>query len=231
MANAERERVTFITPVVRVVYPYLTKPDTGRKDSSEKYGVTLLIPKNDVWNKEFKELRQKIIKVARTYFNKPDLTLDDFTHPFHDGDEDDKEMYKGHYRMSARSQFKPGIATPEGRPMSDEDGALIKGGDYGRAVLSIYGYTVKGKKGVTCGLEVFQFSHKGDPIGGGSREAQIKLLGKLDIPLGDPDLDDEEDYEEDLDEEVVPKAAKKASKVVSKGKTRIEIDEGDEIVV
>lgn len=181
------------TPIGVLNYLYLTKPDTGREYSDNKYKFDLLFNK-DRWQEEGKPLRQIVIMEAREFFGNPNIkSIKEFKNPFKDGDEKDMEKeaskpYANHIYITVKSKFKPKVLGPDKKALSDEQIESLKSGDYGRAVVAVIGYKQKGG-GITLALNVLQFARAGKAIGGGASAASIELLDELEIELDDVDLD------------------------------------------
>lgn len=197
-AKKKSERVHVMTPVGRLVYPYLHKPDEGRQYSDGKFKTDIIFPK-ETWKEEGIHLVKAIVQVGREYFGNPKLQLKDFKNPIKDGDEKSLEHYKGHYVITPKSQFKPEIVGPDKQKFTDDRIERIKGGDYARLVVSVFPYEQQGG-GVTLGLDVVQFAKEGEALGGG-RTAQIEMLDEISADLAD--LDDEDDMEVEEEKEEV----------------------------
>lgn len=235
----EKEYLTVYTPLGRLSYPYLVKPDTGRKESSNKYSAEIYVPKA-VWMKEGKPVVDAILKVAREYFKDPKLALADFKSPLTDMDKerDVKDYQKGTIRIRAKASSlftpsdptdrKPIVIGPQKNPDSnkfdpwtDEQVTKIKGGDYVRLICSPYGYSQQGG-GVAFGLNFVQFGKEGPALGEGKMKS-IEALGEIEVEVDSPDemVDTEEDDDVDVIEPVKP--AKKGGR-----KKVVEVEAEDE---
>lgn len=187
--------IKLVTGLGKFAYPHLVVPNSSGEFPSDKFEIKHLMPKAS-WKEAGANLREAIMAVARDKYG-PDIakTLKDFPNPLSDGDTKDQDYYKGMVIITPKSSSKPRVLGPKKNILTDDEVKAIKGGDYGRLVVSIYGYT-KGKGGIGIGLEAVQFSHVGEAIGGGNAAA-INLLDDLEVELDTPAVDDSPD-EEDL---------------------------------
>lgn len=203
-----KKRILVRTPVGQISFPNLVKPDVGREYSDNKYKMDLLFDKA-TWKEEGKDLRVAVIKTAQEFFGNPKITkLSDFKHPFKDGDDKDPEKasskaYAGKMYVTLKTEYKPSIMKADGKTeMTEKEVEAIKGGDWARAVVSIYGYSQSGG-GITLGLQLVQFWKEGESFGGGSKAASVALLSELQVDLDDVDMgeDEEEDEVEAADDD------------------------------
>ena len=199
----KKKRYKVVTPIGRLSYPYLATPDQGREYSDDKYKTDILFPK-DTFKEEGAKLRKACILCARDFFDNQTMTLKSFKHPIKDGDEKDmtkesNKHYANCYYITAKTDRKPMVLDARRKEMSAEDIAQLKGGDYARVVLSIFGYPHKGG-GVSAGLQVVQFAKEGEAFGGDGRQADLALLDDLEVELDSvDDLVDEAESLDDLD--------------------------------
>lgn len=185
MAKSKSLTLTLPTPIGQISYPYFDKPDSGRENSSNKYSGDLLIPK-DVFIKDGMALKQGVLDVGRSFFNDQTLTLKDFKHPFKDTDTINKisdPAQKGCILIRARSTRKPLVVGPDKKELDLERIKSLKGGDWGRYVVWIYGYSQQGG-GVTFGLNLVQFAREGAAFGGGSTQ-NLEFIEELEVTLDD----------------------------------------------
>lgn len=217
MAKAKKEYVNITTPIGICSFPYLAKPDTGRKESSNKYSIEIYIPK-PVWAKEGKPVVDAIMKVAREYFNNPKLKkLSEFKNPITDMDsvKDAQDWQKGTIRLRAKATSlatpgakkdqKPTVIGPRKNPetdkydmLSDEEIAKIKGGDLVRLVnAGVYGYEQQGG-GIALGLNFVQFAKEGKAIGQGKMK-QLENLGEIEVEVDEPEEMVDTEEEDDVD--------------------------------
>lgn len=188
MSKKETLKLKVVTPAGRLSFPYLTKPDTGRTYSDNKYKTDLLIPKA-VWEKEGQKLIDAVLTVGRDFFGNPKLGLKDFKHPFKDTDKLEKidEKQKGYVLIRAKTDNPPSIIGPNKNSsgafadLSPEEVQKIKGGDWGRLQVTVYPYSQQGG-GVTFALNVVQF-WKPDEAFGGGKAANIAMMDEMEVPL------------------------------------------------
>ncbi len=199
-AKIKKESLRCVTPVGKLVFPYLAEPDSGRQYSDDKFKTDILFPK-ETWQEAGKELRQTVLKAAQAFYGKP-MKFAEFAHPFKDGDTKPQDYYKGNYYITAKSQFLTTVVGADKKEFSLDRIKRIKGGDFARLVVSVYPYT-QGEGGITCGLEVVQFSHEGDALSGG-RSVSLNMLDDLEVELedlGDVTAEEvDENYVDDMDD-------------------------------
>lgn len=196
------------TPVVRVSYSYITKPDTGKEFSDEKFKFAALLPKDRA--EELKPLKLEILKVAKEAFGK-DTKLKDIETPFNDGDEMEKEEYEGMVVFNIKSKRKPGVIVGKTKrkynDLNEEEQAelaLDNAGYYVIAMCKPSSYkrtiTVEDAKGKTknkqvCGvnlnLQSLWYVKDGERFGGG---------GDASSDFAEVDLDGDEFDDEGVEE-------------------------------
>jgi hypothetical protein len=194
-----KQRVEIATPIGRINWPFLLKPDVGRQYSDDKYKADIFWLASD-FKESGADLKAAVLKVGREFFKDNSLKLSDFKNPFKKGD--DKENpgpLEGCIYVTAKSNNKPKVLGPKKDEWNDEQIASIKSGDYVRFILSVFPYSQSGG-GVSVGLNVVQFAYAGESIGGGTA-ASIALLDSINVELDDvtaEDAGDLGDDEEDL---------------------------------
>lgn len=95
---AEKKKLpTIVSPVGIAAFAWLSKPDTGKKYSDDKYKVTLVLPKGDGAVEEFVAMINDAHDKARGK-KKTDS-------PVKDGDDKDKEEFKGKWLLTFKSKF------------------------------------------------------------------------------------------------------------------------------
>ena len=173
----------------RLSYVSVFEPKMMKDGQTEKYSVTLLIPKadkrtlakiqaaTDAAIANFKEKNPG----KRLPVNMP-TTLHDGDGPKDNGDDYGDEC-KGNMVMTVTSKRKPVIVYSDKTPMTEP--SEMYSGCYGRAVINFYVYNTAGKIGVTAGLNGIMKLEDGEPLAGGS--------------VTDADWDDDyDDLEDDL---------------------------------
>ncbi|RGK73450.1 DUF2815 family protein [Streptococcus anginosus] len=138
---------------------------------SEKYSVSLLIPKDDkdtitaIEKAIDAAIEEGIGKFGGKKPNKAAIKL-----PLRDGDiERDDEAYKGHYFINANSMTAPQIVDKAVKPILDR--SEVYSGCYARVSISFYAFNSNGNKGIACGLGNIQKIRDGEPLGGRSNAA------------------------------------------------------------
>lgn len=159
------------TGKVRFSYVSAFEPKLMPDGQSEKYSVTLLIPKTD------KQTLAKIdaaIEAAKANFKqkKPGKKLPaNMPTTLHDGDgiKDNGDEYgpecKGNMVITVSSKNKPVIVYADKTPMTEQ--TELYSGCYGRAVINFYVYDTAGKIGVSAGLNGLMKLEDGEPLAGG----------------------------------------------------------------
>jgi hypothetical protein len=175
MADQKADKPEFIndivTPIGRLSFPHLAKPDEGRQYSDSKFKGTLLLPKKGV---DLGPLKTAALKCAQKKW--PKITkLDEFVHPFRDGDLKDAEGYKGCIYIVAKTKRRPKLI---GKMKEELDGDHFYGGCKARFIVSAMTYMLAGKPGVTFLLDVVQFAGDGEKLGGGG-SANVDALEEI----------------------------------------------------
>ena len=176
--------VDLATGEVRLSFPNLVTP--RERNGRLKYGVTALIPKSD--EATVAAIRKACTEVYEAACQKdgvfggrrPQVPSDAL---LHDGDglkrngtEYGPEC-KGHWvlYLSAPAQTTDGRAIPRpgivvadnpSHPLTDDEAAFIKAGDYGRVAMEIYAYSANGADGITASLLYTMWTRAGEPLGG-----------------------------------------------------------------
>ncbi|MAT51062.1 MAG: hypothetical protein CMK32_07755 [Porticoccaceae bacterium] len=170
---------------VRVSFPSLFEPNRMNDSDPGKYQATAMIPKTDEFKPVIKEINDEIKRLASEKWSgkvPKNLKL-----ALKDGDADDneREEYKGHYVLTARSNQKPGVVDQRCDVISDS--AAIMAGDYINMSFVMFAYDNSGNKGVSAGLNNVQFVKKGEPLGNRSRaEDEFEVV---EVGGDDDDLD------------------------------------------
>lgn len=185
------------TPGKLVRFSYLNahtpRQDPFSKEPKLNFYCTFLIPKTNVEDvKAVKEAIAECLKAEFTDKKKP--IPPGHWNPLRDGDKDTKENgeplgdeAKGHYVLNSKTsdEYPPSVvSTTKGA-----DGKLlrigkadIKSGDWGRAEITLYGYTFKAG-GVGAGLNKVQLVREGESLGGSGASAET-VFGAFDDESG-----------------------------------------------
>lgn len=159
------------TGKVRFSYVAAFEPKLMPDGQTEKYSVTLLIPKQD------KRTLDKIaaaIEAAKEVYKqkKPGKKLPaNMPLTLHDGDglKDNGDEYgpecKGCMVIAVSSKNRPVVVYADKTPMTEP--MELYSGCYGRAVINFFVYDTAGKIGVTAGLNGLMKLEDGEPLAGG----------------------------------------------------------------
>ena len=175
-----------VTGLVRFCYCHVFEPNAMDDNSTPKYNVSILIPKDD--EKTLSAIKKAIenaktigkSKIADKNGNIPkNLKL-----PLRDGDEEraDDPAYEGMYFINASTTRKPTIVDKDLNPIMSQD--EFYSGCYGRASINFFAFNVN-SKGIAAGLNNLQKLKDGEPLVGGS-SAQEDFGG--DNTFNDDDL-------------------------------------------
>lgn len=179
----------------RFSFPYLSAPCTTGQYPDDKYKTDLIITKATFKDKN-SELQQTVLEVGRDAFGSSfKLTSKSPLSPFKDTDKDEKitnEAMKGCIVIRAKNKKPPYIigpakvngAFPE---LSEKQVSDIKGGDWGKLLVSVFSYEQQGG-GVSFGLDTVQFWKQGEAFGQG-RSRMLESAEELETDLEDADED------------------------------------------
>ena len=159
------------TGKVRFSYVNAFAPKLMPDGQTEKYSVTLLIPKQDTKTLQKIEAAIEAAKAAFTQKNPGKKLPKKLPCTLHDGDkpkesgEDYGPECKGHMVISVNSKNKPVVVYADKTPMTEP--TELYSGCYGRAVINFFVYNTAGKIGVTAGLNGLMKLEDGEPLAGG----------------------------------------------------------------
>ena len=171
-----------VTPVGRVSFPHLVKPDSKGRYADDKYKVTLLIDKGTSL-KRLKAAVQECIDATEAW-DGLGLTIGDVAGPFRDGDEKGIEEYEDTVYITCKSNRRPLILDEDRGNMDAEE---IYAGCRGRLVVTAMSYENKGDPGVTFLLDTVQFKGDDEAFGGGGGHGSARAA------LESADDEDDED--------------------------------------
>lgn len=166
---------------IRASFVSVFSPRANRLDPTEapKYGMQILVPKNDDGKKFLKDLRDAYtIAVQEKWPNGAPPNVREFMGDermkpcVRDGDKKVNDQgqpvggeYGEHWYLNANNKKRPGLIDSQNRrPIVNEED--FQSGDYAYVQLSVYAYAVKGNMGVAFGLENVMMSRKGEPLTG-----------------------------------------------------------------
>lgn len=175
--SAPTTRVT--TGVIRGSYVKIFKaelPKTAKEGDIPKFGMTLLIPKDDLVTLRKLEAAAQAAINLKWPSKKPariDTTLHDGDLPRPSNGEPFGDECKGHMVMAVNSKFKPKILDRDGNEILDP--AQVGSGDYYKVSVGAYAYDTNGKRGVSFGLNNVLFWERGESLGSmGSAEDDFR---------------------------------------------------------
>lgn len=155
---------------VRFSYTAVFQPKKNDDGTPSKYGVCIIIPKEDT---ETVNLVKEAIDAAKQrgklekWGGKIPANVKSC---LRDGDIDreDDEAFAGCYFLNASSRNKPGVKVLEGGVVSDAlDEEDFYSGCYGAVTLDFFPYESSGNKGVGAGLNNVIKTRDGDRLSGG----------------------------------------------------------------
>lgn len=178
---------SIVTPVFRVSYPHLDKPQVskGKDPSTGKFSVTMLFPKTT----DISTLKANAKAALLEKFGTADRIPKGFRNPFRDGDTDEinkgKEGYAGHVFVTATSKTPVPILKHSAKTPQNPKGKVrvenpldVYPGCYAIATIKASWYDMEGNRGVKFFLNNLLLHRDGEPLG--SRGSAEDDLG--DIP-------------------------------------------------
>ena len=150
-------------------YANVWEPKAIGEGATEKYSVSLIIPKSDTATIE--KIKRAIqaaytegeAKLKGTGKVVPALSV--IKYPLRDGDTDRPEdpAYANAYFVNANSVAQPGIVDANLNPIIERN--EVYSGVYGRASITFYAFNTNGNKGIACGLNNLQKLRDGESLG------------------------------------------------------------------
>jgi len=187
------EGVKFTTPVFRLSFPKLFKPEQYQGKGEAYFSLTMLFPKDQ----DLGEMKKAIIKAAcEKHGADPKKWKKKVKLPWRNGDDKaDFGGYEGNFYCSAKSKNKPVVINRAKERLGPEDEAEIYAGCYCRAVIVAKATETGGNEFVSLYLQGVQKVKDGDPFGGGVNVDE----DFDDLP---EDEDDADNYESDDDNDM-----------------------------
>lgn len=159
------------TGEARLSYVHLDKPYAHDGNQNAKYSVTVLLPKSDTDSKArldaaYQAAVQKGITDKWNGVQPPVIA-----NPIYDGDgvRPNGEAFgaecRGCWVFTASSTNPVPVIDTAQNPIIQA--SEVYSGCYGRVCVSLFPYSVSGKRGIGIGLEAVQKLRDGDPLGGG----------------------------------------------------------------
>lgn len=204
-----------------MAYPHLVTPQQfdadkpGGEPPPPKYNCVGIISPKQMKTKEFAAMERMYKEVGKAYFGGiiPKKSRNPFRKCEEAWDEDEKTgkdipkagfMKGGLYIAMNGGDEQPDLRDQKMRAVTDA--RVLYPGCLFRAVISAYGYTYKGNKGVSFGLRALQKIGEGENIAG-----RVKAEDYFDEIDGDDDEAEDREDDEDEEEEERPRG-KKAKK-------------------
>jgi hypothetical protein len=159
-----------VTSKVRFSYVHVFEPTATQEGQTEKYSVSIIIPKKD--KALIAKLEAAIVAAAEEGKAKFGGKIpNNLKKPLRDGDleKEEDENYAGCMFFNASSLRKPGLVDENLDPILDKD--EFYSGCFGRASVNFYAFSVSGNKGVAAGLNNIQKLEDGERLGGGATSA------------------------------------------------------------
>lgn len=204
-AKNDKDLCRLITPVFRVSYPHVFKPQAPKKGDKLKFSVTMLFPKDsDLMGQspdgKPRSLKDVIRNAKIAEFGPKEDWPEGLESPVIDGDKPkfaDKEGYKGHWVIKATTSEdqRPSVVGPDMTPLTEP--SEFYPGCYARAYVYAYVWEYMGKQGVGFILDHVQKMRDGKSFGGKKPVEQVFSP----VAASDDDEDEEvggEDEDEDF---------------------------------
>ena len=172
---------------VIVSYCHVLEARPTPDGSEEKYSGSLIMAKD---NPCVKTLQANILAVAKEKFGTKAAAMlksGKLRSPLRDGDTDreDDPAYAGKLFINASSKRKPQVVDRQVMPIVDED--EVYSGVTANVSIALFPYDVNGNKGVGCGLNNMQVTHKGPRLDGAASAAEE--FEELEDEDGEDELD------------------------------------------
>ena len=164
-------------------------------NDDDKYGLTLLVPKDAEGTKSIKQL-SAMAKVALNT-KLPGKKPKEVNWPIKDGDKncDEYPEQEGCYVLHMKSFHRPpGVVDRNKNRIDGHSPETLQSGDWVNVSATCYGYT-KGKKGVGINVQNIQLVKKGEPLDGNIPPEKEDFPNYEDD--GDTDYDSGSEEEED----------------------------------
>lgn len=147
MPNVKAE--TVVSPAGTAAYSWLLKPDTAFQQN--KYKVTLLLDKTDKEN-------QKFAKKINSAHKKFQINGSTTPSPIRDGDDGDKEDFKGNYFFTAKTKYQPKMVDTNRVELTEKNAPMS--GDLIRVAMRLAPYESGNNSGVSLQLTAVQLIDK-----------------------------------------------------------------------
>lgn len=187
--------VKVTTPLGRLSFPKLFKPEQYQGKGDAKYQATLLFPKNT----DLTVVKKAITQAQVNAFGEDKKKWPKMRLPWRDGDQkEDLEGYAGNYYINCSTKRKPVVIGRDKEPITEE--SEIYGGQYGRFVVVAKVTEASGNYFVSLYLQGYQKVKDGPAFGGGvniEKDFSDDDLDDVDEESDDMGMDDDSDDEDD----------------------------------
>lgn len=177
MVNNNLKNLRVVTGRVRFHYVNLFEPRETFEGSTPKYGMCVIISRDDI------ETLENINKAIETAIQAGESlwigrSLEDIIVPLRDRDLDriDRPEFEGCYFINATSKYMPEVVGENCQAVTDPE--EVYSGCYGRAALRFFPYSKGGKIGVGCCLHNVQKLADGEKLA--VRISALEDFGQLD---------------------------------------------------
>lgn len=163
MVNSKFKDLRVITGMVRFHYVNVFEPRESLDGGASKYGVCLLIPKEDRGTLyRIKRAVEETIRIGQE--QGIDAPTESFRTPLRDGDMErgDKHEFAGHYFINATTKYKPEVVDKSCINITDPN--EFYSGCYGRASIKFFLYNKEGNLGIGCSLCNIQKLEDGEEL-------------------------------------------------------------------
>ncbi|MDE6497117.1 MAG: DUF2815 family protein [Muribaculaceae bacterium] len=131
-----------------------------------KYSTNILIPKSETKTVEAIKKAIEAAKQAALNSKWNGKLPKELVMPLLDGDDrdDQDEVYAGHWYLNAKCNTRPGVVDRDRVPIVDEE--EIYSGVWAVVSVTFFGFDVKVKKGISCGLNNIMKFKDDEKLGG-----------------------------------------------------------------
>jgi hypothetical protein len=147
------------TPEFRLSFADIFTPVTWGDGGDEKYRMTMLFePQQDL-----SAVKQMIAAAAQAKWGdkiKDPAFASTIRNPLQSGDGKPWDGYEGMLFLRASTKIKPNVVDEDMNPVMDQ--SKIYSGCYCRAIINMFGYDVKGNRGVGVGFMAIQKLRDGE---------------------------------------------------------------------
>ncbi|MDF2882950.1 MAG: conserved phage-associated protein [Clostridiaceae bacterium] len=149
MIKATRTGTKVITGLVKLAYAHIFEPYSVVEGIEPIYSTTIIIPKTDI--ETLKAIDATIGELKKDLRHRGSIRT-----PMRNGDLErpGDPLYKGCYFLTANSKNKPGIVDSNVNTIIEP--IDVKNCYYAKVSFNLYGYDLKGNKGIAAALNNIQ---------------------------------------------------------------------------